>query len=757
MRKLITFLLTSLIIVTTLAGCGSKSDINDKDSLQSQLYDAEIINVPLIPSDIGHVEHITISGEVVYFSAQPMESATMFSYDVLYSMNIDGSNLVKLHNYTLDAPPPNANGGGVSINALHTDVNGNVWVIETASYFTFNNIEALEIGSILNDYIEDLGAIYTIRQLDSNGLQLKSFDISDLINDNLLNISSFVIDDEENIFIGITTSMDSGTLVNVLNKDGEFIFSINTPDWIDKFIQIQNGSIAYKSFRDPASVLQTINIRNKTWGESIILPSNANTVFSGNEEYKFIFSDGHGLFGISNETEETTEILNFVDSSLSFNVIESLSFLIDGSILFIADLREPNDNDYGFTLIRFHEDQNIIEINSRVQLTLGTLLLTPEIQNAVALFNNNSTTHYVQVIDYSSYTEHGDRSGALTRFSTEITAGKIPDLLFLYGMPFESMISKGLLLDLYPLIDNDIETNRDDFIGNILSVIENDNNLFRIAPSFSVSTIIGSPLVLGDSPGWNVDEFITVLESNPQAVTPLGPFLDRLSFLSLFFYHNIDDYIDRQNNTANFENGDFAKLLEFAYTFPVEADWSIDFEKRREMIATGQQIMEGLQFSNFSFLLLKAEDFGGNIVFKGWPSINSDGNRINVSNSFAITSTSNEIEGAWEFVKTFITEDFQREYVYSGFPINNVVFNERLTDVIEAPINSAEIVLSNNIAEQLMLLINTVTDSTGHGVNEEIWNIVSEGAMDYFNGIREAQDASRIIQNRVSTLLAEQS
>jgi len=769
MRLFITLLLTSLIAVSAFTGCGNIADQNKKDdskniiTLQNQLYEADTIKVPLLPSDIGHIVHITITGELVYFAAQPIDSVTMFTHDVLYTMNIDGTNLTKLHNYTTETPPSNATGGGVSINALFADASGNIWVAETTSYFMLDGVSLfeLEVGSNLNDYIQDMGMVHSVRMLDYSGKQLNSFVISELINDNSLSISSFIVDDESNIYIGITSGINSGTLVGVYDKEGNFLFNITTPDKIDNFIQIQNGSIAFKSLRDSSYVLQTLNVKGKTWGESIVLPTNANIIFSGNKDYIFTFSDGRSLYGILKETEEIIRILNFVDNNISLNGIENIAFLIDDSILLIPDIHEPNDNEYNLVLIWFRKVQNIaepkdIQSSERIQLTLGTLWLSTTIENAVVLFNNNSTTHYIQVVDYSSNTTPEDRSSALAKFSTEITAGKIPDILFLDGMPFESMIIKGLLVDLYPLLDNDHEISRDDFIGNLLNVAENDNILYRLVPSFTISTILGNPLFLGNDQGWDIDEFINVLDLNQQATTPLGPFLDRQSFLALMFYHNMDEYINRSKGTANFTGDDFAKLLEFAYTFPSEADWSIGFHEHREMMISGQQIMEGLQLGDFNVLRTKTSSFGGNIVFKGWPSTNRDGSKFNISHGIAITSTSNDIEGAWDFVKTLFTEEFQREYIHWSFPVNKFVFNERLMEAMEAPASLTDDALSSDIAEQLMSLINTITSTTGHGASEEIWDIVREGAMDFFNDTKEVHEVSRIIQNRVSIFLAEQ-
>jgi len=57
--------------------------------------------------------------------------------------------------------------------------------------------------------------------------------------------------------------------------------------------------------------------------------------------------------------------------------------------------------------------------------------------------------------------------------------------------------------------------------------------------------------------------------------------------------------------------------------------------------------------------------------------------------------------------------------------------------------------------DQIMALLNSVNGSVGQ--DETLWNIISESASSFFAGSITVQDAVRVIQNRASIYVAEQS
>ena len=295
-----------------------------------------------------------------------------------------------------------------------------------------------------------------------------------------------------------------------------------------------------------------------------------------------------------------------------------------------------------------------------------------------------------------------------------------------------------------------------------LKANETDGKLYIISQTFNISTIGGDPSILGEYPGWNVEEFIAVLDANPQADIPFGPNFTKQDILFVLLLMNLYEYVDMTAGTANFNNEDFIKLLKFIDTFPSEVDEIIlDPLFNRELKAEGRQIMERF-IVRLHGLRLQKESFGGDIVFKGWPTADRNGHTFISHDSVAITTHATDKDGAWDFIRTLLMEEHQRDLALFGFQINKVVFNEQILKDMEPMSFLHDGVLitvepTQEDVDDIISLINSTTKIAGHGSDATLGILITESATDFFNGLISAEDAARIIQNRVSIFLAEQS
>ena len=83
-------------------------------------------------------------------------------------------------------------------------------------------------------------------------------------------------------------------------------------------------------------------------------------------------------------------------------------------------------------------------------------------RGAVSRFNESHQDVQIEVRDYFDDGDSSGRSGK-ERLLTEIGAGKIPDIIdlgrgssyYISVLPYESLVHKGILEDLWPYIEND--------------------------------------------------------------------------------------------------------------------------------------------------------------------------------------------------------------------------------------------------------------------------------------------------------------
>jgi len=791
-KRISTVITAAAMILSLLSGCSKNSHDNrdgDNSSGSSSgmivtppeyIYLSEVIPFPALPDSLPNLGIVTLADNAVYFTArgdgnnvvywdENWNASRHFDVHGLFTMNADGTDFTELPDYIAGSYPPDGANGFVTINDLHVDMEGYLWVLETLSLQEYDIPDDFSITNI-----DDLNKLHTdylitetfnlLRKLDKNGAEIASFDLRALTTDNdWFYVPALSVDNAGNIYIAFRSE------IFILDDQGKLIYSLDDPEYLTRFVRLSDGTVAISARQGNSMHLKKTDVERKSWGEVINLPPNipgVQSVFSGNEEYLVLFNDRTYLNGIIAETGERVQVLNWSDSALSPEGVIDVKLLPDGRIAIIRQLDSH--------IIGLRMDVELVlltrmsydELPERKLLTYGTFNYDSNRRYVVEQFNRNSLTHRIHVIDYSIYNTAEDYTAGQLRLTTEILTGKAPDILDIWGIPFQTLVLRDVLIDLYPFLDADPEINRDSIIESILKASEINGSLHRIIPSFTLGTIYGHPSVLGSYPGWNMDEFAAVLGANPQADKPAGFWTSNTWFLSTIFMYSMDEYIDRVSGTADFENDKFVTLLELANTFPSEFDTDTS-ASQMELLNHGRQIMVMWGIGGMSELQSILTVFDGEIVFKGFPTENRDGNNFRPFSSLAITRTCSDPDAAWEFVRMFLTEDYQRDILPEWtLRVNKAVFEEMLREAMTPPgswlmVGDGEddlIKIEGLSQKDVDLFRDTVNSITRMSCfDETLWDIISETATDFFNGRHTAQDAARIIQSRATIYLSEQS
>ena len=803
-------IMAAIMLVTIISGCNRGRNQESSVELPDFMYVPEFIS---LPEGITDIQNLAYHDGILYFSSwADYDESVNIQMNKLYSMKIDGTDLKELENYTVDVPE-GAN-GHLQISSLRVDGEGNLWVYEQGNFYGFDLPEGFEMpdysdpileldGDDLDDpedeiatpdgpvaqplpaptprgrddmwnYYVDLGSIMTIRRLDSTGREVSSVDISALAGtQEWFWVSTFNVDSNGNVYVAANDA------IHVLDSNSRILFRLDVNGWIDQLLRLADGEIAFFGYMENGGrVLRTIDFTSRGWGDDISIPYNVYNIMPGGGDYEFIFNDSMGLLAIDDESGESVRLLNWIDSDITNDGLGNITFLPDGRVL--CTIEKWNNRTYqrSFELIILTRVP-YAEFPERIPLTMATFWLDWNVRNAIVQFNRTSDTYRIFVRDYAEFATEDDWMAGLTRLTTEIISGRIPDILDVSRLPFKQYVARGLLVDLYDLIDADPDLNRNDLLESAFRAVEIDGGLYQVFPRFSITTVIGNPAVLGPGMGWNMDEFMQVMRDNPQADMPMGMGGTRASFLSQAMMFSMDEYVDWATGVCYFDRGDFAQLLEFAMTFPEEFDWDREYGEMgmdwNEPIVTGRQIMMMTGIYDFRSLQMNTMIFGGDIVFKGFPTESRNGNAIQIDGALAITSSSAHMEGAWEFLRIMLSEEWQYENIQWGMPTNRAVFDEMVEEAMKPRTyideHGNEIEISGGMswngyymeerpmtreeADQLLALIDSVSSVVIQ--NDALMTIINEGAEDFFNGRNSAQDAARIIQSRATIYIAEQS
>ena len=809
-------ILVAVMLGTLLVACnGNSTDPDDS----SRYGNSDYVYIPAyfnLPEDLSDVSYLTVVGERLIFVSSSYDDERMEQTSKLYSMSFDGMEIAELENYTMNAKPdnlPDSAQGNVYINGIYSDLEGNIWVYERGNFFYYNTpddyVQEKDDPWGMYSYYEPLGEATVLRKLDSSGTELLKIDLSTVGDGReYFWISSVNIDGDSNIYVAVEET------IYVLDGDGTVAFKLEINSWIDQLFRTADGSVAFVGWSEEheGRIIRKIDTATRGWGEAELLPINAYYLYPGVGKYNYFHSEGNNLIGVNSETDESEILINWINSGISSDSMHDMVMLPDEKIIFITSSWDYYETEWGVK----HEVTMLSKVPAdsvpqRTVLTLACYWLDWSLRSAIVNFNKTNLEYRIHVNEYQIYNTSDDYTAGLTKLNTEIISGNIPDMILTQNLPFSRYAARGLLEDLYPYIDADPEYNRANLVEGALRAAEMGGKLYQIFPSFTIDTLWGNPSVLGEGAGWSVDEFVSVLMENPQATYPMGYYLTKTSFLYRAVYLGMDRFIDWSAGTANFDSEEFIALLEFANSLPEEIIYQDDvWISEDELLKTGEQIMRMGTVYDFATPLMERYTFGGELVYKGFPTNSGTGHTMNISAGIAMTTTCKDKEAAWNFMRDVLEdmESSQRMY-YWGFPVNRAAFDKRVEELltqeyytdadgneVEIPkfgvysdgVNSgwtsfyadsfphiAEIVNQNGFEgyfgvesmeyiyapdrEELDIVFELIdSQSTIGGIyDESLMSIIQEDAESFFNGRSTAADAARVIQSRVSIYIAEQS
>lgn len=616
--------------------------------------------------------------------------------------------------------------------------------------------------------------------------------------------------------IWLLMGSDSGNLLKRINIDGEYMDEIDMSAWQDtgfwsKLVVKPSGggeelfyAISYenlycfdhegnKKYDIQISGLSDIVI--DTEGNCYVLYESAGgqklaivndsgkteTVMTLSKQYsglmnlgingvKFFMYNSTGGYGIDVSSKKEIELFTWTDLGVISNDISSITASGDGRIIYyhentVCVLTEVSG-------LSGDDTTQVISEKTKTTLVLAGYDISYDILQQVSVFNANTSDYTIKVEDY---VESG-----LIKLSAELIAGNVPDILVLDNLPAGQYSSIGLLEDLYPYIDRDAELDRSDFY--LFDLIENSGKLYEAVPAFNINTIIASSANVGNNASWTFDAMFKIIDEKG-----VDAFADvtRDFFLVYFLNNTLDTYVDWQTGTANFEGEDFLSLLKLCKELPED----LNEQELSELQdgAVGGSVVK-LREGQSVFLLDIIENFlapqafrllfNGDYTYIGFPGTTGGGSSAIFTTSIALCSQSMNKDAAWEFVRIFLTDEYQTPdsfmRYWGSFPTNktamqNMITDEQLVETYEEDgvektkpklgstygISGVLYAAKDEEIEEILALIDSLENV--YRVDESITAIVIEEVSDYFNGSKTVAETAKIIQNRVQTYVSEQS
>lgn len=356
------------------------------------------------------------------------------------------------------------------------------------------------------------------------------------------------------------------------------------------------------------------------------------------------------------------------------------------------------------------------------EITLATARPDTMLEISIAHFNMEHQGYQIVLRDYSVYNTHEDWTLGHRRLREDILAGAAFDLLDVRGLPTELLAARGLLRNLYTLIDGACAIEREEIHPSVRAALEINGALYALPDSFQLVTLGGAA-----------------------DVSVLSQDIDPLSLLRMVTALNWSELTDFTAGEARFDTDFFVSFLADTKTLvPVE------FDTDR---GAG---LEVLRVTGFQVMALYNALYDG-VAFVGFPSVGEPLHGMEFGRKFAISAESDVPEMAWAFIRQQLVREEERGL---NFPI----LWRDLDAELEAAMQSEEtetwgfgahlIEVGAVSPEEAQMVLDLIAETrTSLSIDEVIWAIIEEEAERFYMGVQSAEAAVRAMNQRVGALL----
>lgn len=586
-------------------------------------------------------------------------------------------------------------------------------------------------------------------------------------------IQQMAVDNEGNLYIS-----GGDNNIYLLDPDGNKIGTIAVENWVDSLFATKEGQVYMKTWGNEGEEIHPVDIKEKKLGDTVTSENlmadtrsyNAN-YHKGLEKGVLVNTDSM-VYTYDFAQDKREDLFEWLDADINSDDVREMGQMPDGRIWALLRDYSMDEPEHSLVYLTKTPADQVVE---KEEILYATMWLDQRVRRNIIKFNKASDKYRVRVKEYAS----DDYSTGLTQFNNDITSGNGPDIIDISNIDFKQYASKGVMENLYPYMERD-GIDKADYLENVLKAFEVDGKLYGIIPQFYVTTTVAKASKVGEASGWTLGEMLDFVQSsNPENIFQYG---SRMSIFYYCIYNNIDEFIDWENSTCKFDSEDFIRVLEFANKFPEEPDYSEEDEGTSAKLRSDKLLLMQTSLSSVQEYQMMNGLFGEKVSYIGYPNSERKGNLIQASNGcVAINAKSKHKDGAWEFVKTMISGEYQDSLVDKhgswGFPVKKSALEKQFEADMTPEYYEDE---NGNQVEQMktswgyddfnidiyaakpeeieaVRQIIASAERTAGSVNEELVNIITEETAPFFKGQKSAKDTAEIIQNRISIYVKENS
>ena len=837
-KRMLALLLAALMIVGLFAGC-SKDETKDPgktdpgNSLIDQTkpsqttakyaYKADYLDLTM-PDGVQYLNQLCAAGTTLYASvgiqgeeivnSDPATGDTWSYYNTRLSMltiDPDTGTCTELTNLDLPQVPEGAEGSVDCYNMIGSD-DGTLWMLVNvyATQYELPDDFDPNTDSKWNYPSTDIGGSY-LMHVAADGSTIASIDLSDTNADDTedgmsSNLSSFAVDAAGNLYVSDYNN------IYVLDAEGNVQFKLDGSQYNGSLYRLnaQQVGVMWYNYTDDVNAADEngqyfvpIDLETKDWGEKVKLPSNVWSILPGDDVYDFYYADNNNIFGYTAKTDTKEKLVDWLACDVDTNNMNGYAMLSDSRVA--ALMQDWNTDPTTYQLIVLHR-VDASEIKEKKVLTLACMYLDWNLRSMIVEYNKTNDEYRINVVDYSEYATDDDYNAGVTKLTTEIISGSVPDIFLTSNLPIDKYAAKGVVADLNTFMDGGNGLSRDYFVPQVMSALEKDGKLYELPTSFSVQTAYALSSIASQYDTWNVAAVQDAMTQLQEGATVFSNGWTKNTALSNCLSRNLSAFVDWTTGKCEFDSEAFQQLLAFCNSFPAEtsdgdgaiayassADIAVDdamWDSDATRITNGKQLMSTIGMYSFDSYIWNVYAIRDKITFTGYPTEDGSGSSFELQMPMAISSVTKYPDAAWDFVCSIIKKmnTIDENNYYYGFPISQAAFDAEMTDIMTEQyqldengeqvdwdgdgepdkairgsyetMENGETVykdvyaLTQEDIDQILGVINN-THSV-YDYDQEILDIITDEVAAYFAGDKDVQTTANMIQSRVNLYVQEQ-
>lgn len=318
--------------------------------------------------------------------------------------------------------------------------------------------------------------------------------------------------------VAYTYHMDSNDSISyptLIPIDGKLFvaYSRFNDNWETESVNVDTYDLASHKLEEKNQVLNEFFASKEKMANQINMP-----VFMTDPANKNIYiADITGVYKYTLGSSVVEKIFNGALGKM-YNPVASL---VGGTVL-EEDAFILNYNvGYDLSMVRYQYDPNVPAVPEK-ELTIYSLYDNTLIRQAVTVFQKNNPDVFVNFEIGLSGEDAVTVTDAVKTLNINIMSGQGPDILLLNGMPTDSYMEKGLLMDISDVIAGVADT--DGIFENIAASYKKEDQILAVPMRFSVPVATGKTELV--SRYQDLDSLAAVAEElrteNPEAKSVIG-------------------------------------------------------------------------------------------------------------------------------------------------------------------------------------------------------------------------------------------